>query len=124
MPKTNPPNQLDHAHSSPPFLGALARLYWMMLGNAALSLITIGIALRGPERAWLADVAFWTVVASLVLVRYLDIAWLGGTTASGGPASLGAWRRYSWQLLLLALALWIAATHFEAVWTHAVTLAR
>jgi hypothetical protein len=81
----------------------------MLLGNAVLSLIAFRIAQPGPERTWITDVAFWTVVASLVLVRYLDIARLGGTTASGEPASFGNWRQYSWRLLLLALAVWIVA---------------
>ena len=81
----------------------------MLLGNAALSLIALGIAQRGPERTWLTDAAFWIVAASLVLDRYLDIARLGGTTASGEPSSFRAWRQYSWRLLLLALAVWIVA---------------
>lgn len=89
--------------------GAFARLYWMLGGNAALSLLAIGIVQHGPERTWVTDAVFWTVAASLVLVRYLDIAWLGGTTASGEPASLRDWHRYSWRLLLVALAVWIIA---------------
>ena len=113
MPQTNLPTPPKHA----PFIGALARLYWMLVGNAILSLIVIGIvAQQGRERAWITDAAFWTVVASLVLVRYLDIALLYGTTASGEPASFGHWYRYAWRLLLLALAGWIVA--------HAVALIR
>jgi hypothetical protein len=108
VPETASPRP-PKADSSPPFLGAVARLYWMLLGNAVLSLIAFRIAQRGPERTWITDVAFWTVVASLVLVRYLDIARLGGTTASGEPASFRDWRQYSWRLLLIALAVWIVA---------------
>src|SRR4030095_16555071 len=108
VPETASPRP-PKADSSPPFLGAVARLYWMLLGNAVLSLIAFRIAQRGPERTWITDVPFWTVVASLVLVRYLDIARLGGTTAAGAPASFRDWRQYSWRLLLIALAVWIVA---------------
>jgi hypothetical protein len=104
--------------SSPPFLGAVARLYWMLLGNAVLALIAFRIAQPGPERTWITDVAFWTVAASLVLVRYLDIVRLGGTTASGEPASSRDWRGYSWRLLLIALAVWIVAHALRLVLAH------
>jgi hypothetical protein len=81
----------------------------MLLGNAVLALIAFRIAQPGPGRTWISDVAFWTVAASLVLVRYLDIVRLDGTTASGEPASLRDWRGYSWRLLLIVLAVWIVS---------------
>jgi hypothetical protein len=90
----------------------------MLLGNAVLSLIAFRIAQRGHERTWITDAAFWTVVASLVLVRYLDIVRLGGTTASGEPAAFRDWRGYSWRLLLIALAVWIAAHALRLVLVH------
>jgi hypothetical protein len=109
VPQTNPPHLSKQADPKVPFIGAIARLYWLLLGNAALSLIAIGIAQRGPAHTWITDAVFWTVVASLVLVRYLDIARFGGTTASGEPASAADWYRYAWRLLLVALAVWIVA---------------
>jgi hypothetical protein len=102
------PQPSKHADSSK-LTGALARLYWMLGGNAALSILAIGIAQQGPERTWVTDASFWAVAGSLVLVRYLDIALLGGTTASGEPGSLRDWYQYSWRLLLVALAVWIIA---------------
>jgi hypothetical protein len=116
----HPPKQV---HST--LTGALARFYWMLGGNAALSLTAIGIAQQGPECTWVADFTFWAVAASLVLVRYLDIALLGGTTASGDPASVGAWYGYSWRLLLVASAVWIIAhaIRWALDLTHARSLA-
>ena len=108
MPETAVPRP-PKTDSSPRFLGAVARLYWMLLGNAVLALIAFRIAQPGPGRTWISDVAFWTVAASLVLVRYLDIVRLDGTTASGEPASLRDWRGYSWRLLLIVLAVWIVS---------------
>jgi hypothetical protein len=95
--------------SKPSFVGALARLFWMLVGNAGLFLVALAIAEKGSGGTWTADVAFWAVVASLVLVRHLDIARLGGATASGSPASLRDWYRYTGWLLLVASVVWLIA---------------
>jgi hypothetical protein len=100
------PKQADSKRS---FIGAVARLYWMLVGNAGVYVVAIAITQQGHERAWATDAAFWMAVASLVLVRYVDIALLGGATASGEPASFGDWYRYAGRLLLLSLAVWIIA---------------
>lgn len=89
--------------------GSVARVYWMLAGNAALSLLAIGIVQHGRERTWVTDAAFWATFASLLLVRYVDITRLRGTTASGEPASIGDWYRYAGGLLLLSLTVWILA---------------
>jgi hypothetical protein len=74
--------------------GILARLWWMLLGNMILAFSLIFIFRQ--ERGFLhpADAVFWIVVATLVLVRYLDIRFLNGQTAMGTPASLKDWTRY------------------------------
>jgi hypothetical protein len=79
----------------------------MLVGNAILTLVAVAIAQQGRDRAWATDATFWTAVASIVIVRYLDIALLDGATASGEPASLSDWRRYTARLLLIALVVWI-----------------
>jgi hypothetical protein len=81
----------------------------MLLGNAILALVALIIVQQGRDRAWATDAAFWGAVASLVLVRYVDIALLDGATASGEPASSRDWRRYTAGLLPLALVMWIGA---------------
>jgi hypothetical protein len=101
--------RLEQSRSQPSLIGAVARVYWMLAGNAALYLVALAIALRGPEYRWTTDVGFWAVVASLALVRYADITALGGATASGGPASLSDWHRYVRGLLPIAAAVWLIA---------------
>lgn len=113
FPASASPNQ---AASKAPVMGAVARLYWMLVGNAALYLIALAIVEKGRDGAWTTDVAFWAVVVSLMLVRYVDIALLSGATASGKPASLRDWSRYMGRLLLFASVVWIVA--------HAVALMR
>lgn len=100
-----PPRQL---RPKPTLIGAVARLYWMLAGNVVLYLLALAIVQHG-QQASTRDVAFFAVVASLILVRYLDITRLGGATGSGGPASLGDWYRYVACLLPLSLAVWITA---------------
>jgi hypothetical protein len=89
--------------------GAVARVYWMILGNSALYMTALAITQRAPPATWAVDTLFWATVASLVLVRYVDVRVLGGLTASGRRASLRDWHRYSRTLFLLSLALWIAS---------------
>jgi hypothetical protein len=77
----------------------------MILGNAALYLSAVFIAKHHGSFS-LADVAFGAVVPTCVGLRYLDIKYLKGQTASGEPATLAHWRRYSLLLGTFALVLW------------------
>jgi hypothetical protein len=106
-PRRDPPPR--QAGPKAPLLGALARLYWMLVGNAILALIALLIVEQGRDRTGGTDAAFWAAVASIVLVRYLDIALLDGATASGQPASLTDWGRYTAWLLPLAFVIWSGA---------------
>ncbi|HEY7249832.1 MAG TPA: hypothetical protein VIG37_05005 [Methylomirabilota bacterium] len=76
----------------------------MLAGNAALYLLALAIALREPEYGRTTDAGCWTAVASLALVRYVDITLLDEATASGGRASLRDWHRYVRGLLPIAAA--------------------
>ena len=86
----------------------------MLIGNAALYLVALAIVQDGQDHEWTADVLFWAVVASLVLVRYADIVWLRGATATGAFASIVDWQRYVFGLLALASIVWLLA-HLVAV---------
>jgi len=89
--------------------GVLARLWWMLLGNAVLafSIIFIFENKRGFFHA--ADVVFWITVATLVLVRYLDIRFLHGQTATGAPASTHQWVKYVAWLMVCSTLAWVSA---------------
>jgi hypothetical protein len=80
-------------------VGAAARIYWFMGGPCALFVLALALT-RSPR--WSRHLAYWTVVASLLLVRYIDVRWLNGLTASGEPASLRHWRRYAVTVLVVA----------------------
>ncbi|MCU0913687.1 MAG: hypothetical protein MUC88_03880 [Planctomycetes bacterium] len=88
-------------------LGILARLWWMLIGNVLLAFSLIFIYRREGGFLHAADGVFWVTVASLVLVRYLDIRYLNGQTPTGQPASLRDWNRYVILLPAAAAAVWI-----------------
>lgn len=88
-------------------LGALARIYWMFLGNMLLMLLACALLLE-PGSGWV-DAAFFGAAASIVLVRVLDVSVLGGTTADGEPSSRADVRRFVVLYLFLAVVVWGAA---------------
>jgi len=88
--------------------GAIARIYWFLGGNVIVGYFAVAIA-QHPY-AWSSrDLAYWVAVASLVTVRYIDVALLDGTTADGDRATLSDWRRYSTFLLLICGSGWVGA---------------
>jgi hypothetical protein len=89
--------------------GMLARFWWMFFGNVvgAIALVFVAENRRGFFHP--ADAVFWAAVASLVLVRYLDVAFLDGCTGTGERTSLRHWVRYAVVLTALALVLWALA---------------
>lgn len=88
--------------------GGLARLYWMLLGNAIVGYTSVAIAQHTHSLSW-RDLLFWSAATSLVAVRYLDVTVLGGTTADGARAMVSHWRRYSIVVLLVSAGCWAAA---------------
>ena len=88
-------------------LSALVRLAWMAVGNLALALLAIVVIQAGTFSV--ADLFFWTVVAALVVIRYIDITRLGGLTASCEPASMRHWYQYTGYLLAASAGLWALA---------------
>jgi hypothetical protein len=90
-------------------LGFLARLWWMLGGNVLLALSLIFIFRNQGSFFHPADGVFWITVAALVLVRYLDIRFLNGQTATEEEASLTDWVRYAVLLPVCAMVLWAMA---------------
>jgi hypothetical protein len=79
----------------------------MVAGNAVLFFTAVFIVQQ--KGSVVLDVLFWAVVAGLVLVRYVDIRFLKGSTAENEPATLRHWRRYSIGLVSVWAAVWIVA---------------
>jgi hypothetical protein len=45
----------------------------------------------------------------MIIVRFLDIKFLDGQTATGEPATLAHWRRYAVLLIVISAIIWSAA---------------
>jgi hypothetical protein len=90
-------------------LGCLARLFWMFLGVFALVISAILIAQKPWRRVSAGDVVFWAIAVALLCVRYADIKFLGGETATAQPASMRDWRRYAVLLTGVSVCLWVLA---------------
>ncbi|HET9298383.1 MAG TPA: hypothetical protein VFO11_00470, partial [Candidatus Polarisedimenticolaceae bacterium] len=94
-------------HEPAPLVAALARLYWMFLGNGALVLLA-GALLHEPAWSW-RDATFFATAASIILVRAVDSSRLGGLTAEGQPSTTAHVRRHAWLVALSSSAAWVAA---------------
>ncbi|MCX5752263.1 MAG: hypothetical protein NTW97_01320 [Candidatus Krumholzibacteria bacterium] len=84
--------------------GLVVRMIWLLAGNAVLFLLAILIF---QKRVFsILDAGFWAVVASLVLLRYMDITRLKGLTSDSEPATLKHWRVYAIRLIVASAVLW------------------
>ena len=82
----------------------LVRLTWLLGGNAALFFLALSIMKR--RTLSVLDAIYWATVASLIVLRYIDISRLGGENADLEPASIRHWVRYVVILLLPSAGLW------------------
>jgi hypothetical protein len=89
--------------------GVLARLFWLLVGNAILAISLVFILHNRSGFFHAADGVFWITAMALVLVRYLDIRYFHGQTATGAPASIRHWVRYAVGLAVCAAAGWVLA---------------
>jgi hypothetical protein len=96
-------------------LGMMARLWWMLLGNAILALSIVFVVENKEGFFHTADWVFWITVATLILVRYLDIRLLDGTTATGAHATTIHWVKYVALLAACTTAVW-ALAHAANYW--------
>jgi hypothetical protein len=90
-------------------LAILARIWWMLLGNIFLIFPVLFILDNRGGFFHAADVVFWAAWGSLLLVRYVDIKFLGGCTATGERASMTHWTRYAIALTVGSLVVWALA---------------
>jgi len=86
-----------------------ARLFWMLLGNFALLICAAKIFMDRNVSIRASDIVFWCVVLVMIVVRFLDIKYLEGQTATGAPATIKHWQKYAFILLIAAVVIWSAA---------------
>jgi hypothetical protein len=100
-------NQPVDKHDS--IFSLFLRVFWMLVGNTILVILTIFI-LRGEKWTFHAvDVVFWVTVLALILARYLDIKFYCGLTSTGEPASMVNWRKYAIVFVMCSAVIWVLA---------------
>lgn len=90
--------------NSPPHLGILLRLVWMLGGPAAIYVALALVAVRGDAFPSTLDLVVWGAVALVLAVRWIDVVHCRGQTAQGDPATLAHWRRFAVLVVLIAAA--------------------
>lgn len=104
--QTTPDRRQEEQQDRHPAKGCLLRAYWMLLGNALVALFAYRIMEMGGAITVM-DIFYWLGAASLVIVRYVDIRFLGGRTGEGEPATMKHWRGYSSRVLAVCVILWL-----------------
>jgi hypothetical protein len=88
--------------------GLMARVYWIFLGNVLLVFLLILIVEKHEAFPSFLDGAYWVALASLIVIRYVDIRLLNGQTGEGKPATMAHWSQYARIVGAVAGGVWIA----------------
>jgi hypothetical protein len=90
-------------------IGALLRVYWMLLGNLVVSILAGKIYMHAASvfSLGLLDGLFWLMVGLLIGSRYLDFTYFNGLTTDGQPTTASHFRRYTIGVLTLSLVVWL-----------------
>jgi hypothetical protein len=119
MPSTTVANATAHSHTTtttttdqpqtPRRRSVFLRVYWMLLGAAAL--FTLGlIVLRGGHSVTsVPSLGMWVVAASMIAARWLDITRFDGLTAEGEAATPSHLRSYALGVAVITAGLWAGA---------------
>jgi hypothetical protein len=94
----------DQTTTSTPLTALALRVFWMMLGPAALFALAVSIALQ--RGSWAAYAGYGVAAMLVLAARYLDISRFDGTTDTGAPATMEHFHRYAKRFLLVAAAAW------------------
>jgi hypothetical protein len=95
-------------------LALLVRPFWMFFGNFLLIICAAHIFMGESGSTRTSNIIFWSAVVAMITVRFFDIKFLDGQTATGQPASIKHWRRYAIMLAVISAAIWTAAHLFKS----------
>lgn len=81
----------------------------MFLGNFTLMICAANVLMGESSSTRASDTIFWCMVLAMIIVRFLDIKFLNGQTATGEPATLSHWLKYAIVLIIISAIIWSAA---------------
>lgn len=104
------------SHRSTPALAGVGRLLWILIGPPALIIAAFGIVSTG--RSWFTglDLAFFVILAAMLLGRWLEFRSGVPQTATGKPATPQDFQRYLVATCLAGIALWAVANLAWQYW--------
>ncbi len=102
---------MDTNQPTPGYAG-LGRLVWMALGPGLLAITAFHIFLNGTGWHTPADYFYFTILAAMILGRWLEV--LGGhpLTGTGEPATSKDFQRYVLVVLAAGITLWTLVNAF------------
>lgn len=91
------------------FTAAIARIFWMMIGPLALILLAFKIVQTG--NSWLTpiDLAFFAVLAAVIVGRWLEFRGGDPRTTTGEPATPADLRRFVVAAMVGGFGVWALA---------------
>ena len=99
----------DQEQAYTPVSGCLARLFWLVGGNAMLALALLQILFTQPPIFSLVDAFYGSIVVLILVARYVDIRYFHGATGEGKPSTMADWRRHASIEVGAAAVAWCAA---------------
>jgi hypothetical protein len=93
----------------PALAGLALRLFWMLFGHGIVFTSLVIIVVDELAYPAILDGVVWLTVVLMIAARRVDITRWRGTTASGEPATLAHWRRYSLALVGVTSAVFLVA---------------
>jgi hypothetical protein len=100
--------EINEAKRSSPLLGVL-RVFWMVIGPAALAMLCFDLTKKGGGWMTGPDVAYLTTLALMLAARVLDFRSGNAMTTYGEPLTAVGLTRYLVVAGGLGLAAWVAA---------------
>ncbi len=95
------------------FVVVLGRIFWMILGPLCLFLLAFALTKQPPGWFRVLDLAFFALLGSIILVRWLEFRSGRAQTATGEPATAADLRKYTVMMVALGFVVWIGANLLE-----------
>jgi len=87
----------------------LLRIYWLLAGHFIAGIFVFMIGAQSAGHLSWRDAAVGGAVVTVLIARYVDIAYLKGDTADGQPATMQHFWRHALKIVVGALAGWAMA---------------
>ena len=92
------------------------RIFWMIADPILLAVLALNIAHQGTGWFTLIDLAYFFVLAGMLLGKWLEFRSGSAMTGMGEPATVDHLRRYLEATSTVGLGLWVLVNHVGNHW--------